>query len=255
MQIIGLDGFPDIAAGDNIASITAKCLRENGLELLPGDVLVFAQKIISKSEGRQIALSSVTPGVEAKVLAQETDKDPRLVELVLSESKSVVRKRPGLLITEHNNGYVLANAGIDASNLSLVEGDPQVLLLPKDSDSSAQQLRAELGELFDAEIAVVINDSWGRPWRMGTVGHAIGSAGLIALSDQVGEKDRYGRELQATVVGVADELAAAASLVMGQGGEGIPVVLVRGLNNRYLAGDGSSRDLLRDPAFDLFRDW
>lgn len=213
-----------------------------------GDVVVLAQKIVSKAEGREVSLASVTPSARAEELAGITLKDPRLVELVLRESTEVVRAVPNILIVRHRLGFVMAQGGIDASN---VDGTDTVLLLPIDPDASAARLRQALMALTGADVGVVINDSWGRAWRIGTVGTAIGVAGLPGLIDMRGKPDLNGRILRVTEIGHADEIAAAASLLMGQADEGRPVVILRGLGR--LAAEGTARDLVRPVRQDLFR--
>ncbi|PLW83145.1 coenzyme F420-0:L-glutamate ligase [Kineobactrum sediminis] len=252
LELIALAGFPQVAPGDDLAALIAGNLAENELTLQAGDVLVLAQKIVSKAEGRYRRLADVEPGPRALELALQADKDPRLVELILSESREVLRVRPGVIIVEHRQGYVHANAGIDRSNIPDTAEDPQVLLLPEDCDASAATLRAALAGLCGGiDVQVIINDSAGRAWRNGTVGMALGTAGLEPLFNQVGEYDLFGNLLQVTEAAVADELAAAASLVMGQAAEGLPVVLVRGARLRR-ANDGS-RSLLRPRTMDMFR--
>ncbi len=251
LQLIPLDDFPLVEPGDNLARLIADALQANGLELLPGDVLVIAQKIVSKAENRYRRLADVQPSARALELAQAADKDPRQVELLLGESTEVLRVRPGVIIVEHNNGYVLANAGIDRSNIEIDADDPRVLLLPEDPDHSARQLRREIGELAGLAPPIVINDSVGRAWRNGTVGIAIGCAGLDPLKNQIGETDMFGNVLEVTEPAVADELAAAASLVMGQADEACPVVLARGFEFR--PGDSGASALVRDKSMDLFR--
>jgi coenzyme F420-0:L-glutamate ligase/coenzyme F420-1:gamma-L-glutamate ligase len=253
MRVIALGGLPLIGAGDDLAAILAEAVTANGEALQDGDVLVIAQKIVSKAEGRYRVLDDITPSARAVSLAEKTGKDPRLVELILSESRRIVRQREGVLIVEHNTGIVMANAGIDASN---VETDPtsgaaRVLLLPADPDASCTALRDTIEHLTGTKIALIINDSVGRAWRNGTIGIAIGAAGIDALLDLNGEADLFGRPLQATQIGVADELAAAASLIMGQAGEGRPAVLIRGF--KHASGDGTATDLIRPAALDLFR--
>ncbi|MEO8445147.1 MAG: coenzyme F420-0:L-glutamate ligase, partial [Gammaproteobacteria bacterium] len=213
------------------------------------DAVAVAQKIVSKAEGRIVALASVEPSAEARDIALRAHKDPRVVELILRESRSVIRVTPGVIITEHNSGVTLANAGIDRSNLA--GSDDAALLLPLDADASAAALRARLQEDFGVTLGVLITDSIGRPWRLGTVGTAIGCAGLLALNDLRGQPDLFGRQLQVSEVAVADSLAAAAVLVMGEAAEGTPVVLVRGAG----AGDSqqTARSALRPPHEDLFR--
>jgi coenzyme F420-0:L-glutamate ligase/coenzyme F420-1:gamma-L-glutamate ligase len=251
VSLIPLTGVPLVEPGDDLGSITAAALRANGLSLAEGDVLVVAQKIVSKAEGRSVALASVSPSARAVALAAEAGKDPRLVEIILSEAKRVVRQRPGLIIVEHRLGFVMANAGIDHSNVAMPEGDERVLLLPQDPDSSAQALRRALTAEFGKRVAVVINDSFGRPWRRGVVGVALGAAGLPALIDRRGHPDLFGRPLLVTDIGFADEIAAAASLVMGQADEGLPIVLVRGLD--WSAPEAPAAALVRPAEHDLFR--
>jgi coenzyme F420-0:L-glutamate ligase/coenzyme F420-1:gamma-L-glutamate ligase len=251
LQLIPLQDFPLVQPGDELDRLLSESLRENQLELESGDVLVLAQKIVSKAEGRYVRLADVEPGPEALALAAQADKDPRQVELILRESAEVVRVRPGVIIVEHRLGYVHANAGIDKSNIPFDANDPQVLLLPADPDASAQQLLESLATDTRVEIAVIINDSAGRAWRNGTVGFALGCAGLEPVSNQIGDPDLFGRELEITEVAVADELAAAASFVMGQAAEGCPVVLVRGA--RWQTSAAGSRALLRERSMDLFR--
>jgi coenzyme F420-0:L-glutamate ligase/coenzyme F420-1:gamma-L-glutamate ligase len=211
---------------------------------------VIAQKIVSKAEGRQVDLRTVTASERARQLAAEVDKDPRLVEWILSESTEVVRHRKGVLVVAHRSGTVLANAGIDASNVG-PDGDDQVLLLPEDCDRSCRDIRAKLRAYTGIDAGVIIIDSLGRAWRNGTVGVALGAAGLPTLLDLRGQPDLFGRTLRTTQVGIADEIAAAASLLMGQADEGTPVALVRGL--QLPEADGSANDLIRARALDLFR--
>ena len=251
LQLFALADFPLVQVGDDLGALIEASLRANGLALEPGDVLVVAQKIVSKSEGRYVRLGDVEPGDEAVDLARRADKDPRQAELILRESRAVLRVRPGVVIVEHRNGYVHANAGIDKSNIPSSENDPQVLLLPEDADASASGLREDLSRRLGVAPQVIINDSCGRAWRNGTVGIAIGSAGLAPLFNQVGERDMFGNTLEVTEAAVADELAAAASLLMGQAAEARPVVLARGAN--IAAAECGSSTLIRDPAMDLFR--
>ena len=239
-------GIGEIAEGDDLATIVLDALAGEGMRLEAGDVVVLAQKIVSKSEGRRVALAGVAPSEEARALAARTEKDPRLMELVLRESQEVMRARPGLVVVRHRLGHVLANAGIDASNVAA----GHVLLLPEDPDRSCAALRAELLRRTGVAAGVVVNDSLGRAWRLGTVGAALGAAGLPALLDLRGTADRFGRELQTSELGLADEIAAAASIVMGQAAEGRPMALVRGLP--YPLGAGRAADLIRPAARDLF---
>lgn len=238
-----------IAPGDDLAAVIQDGLKASDLTLQDGDILVLAQKIVSKSEGRIVDLRSVIPGARAQELAEAGDKDPRVVELILSESKSIVRQRPGVLITEHNRGWIMANAGIDASNVHSGADEENVLLLPVDPDKSCEELRAALG----GQIGVIISDSFGRPWRLGTTGVAIGAAGVPSLWDRRGESDLFGRELLVSQQGIADELAASASLLQGQAAEASPVVLIRGFNLGPTAPDRPASDLLRPIEEDMFR--
>ncbi|MDN3565027.1 coenzyme F420-0:L-glutamate ligase [Paeniroseomonas aquatica] len=242
LELIALPGLPMVAAGDDLAALIEAGLARAGLALVEGDVLVLAQKIVSKAEGRSVALADVQPTPEAEALAARTGKDPRFVQLVLAESQRVVRARPGLLIVQHRLGFVSANAGIDQSNLGQ-EG--HALLLPRDPDGSAAALAARFG------CPVVISDSFGRAWRRGTVGVAIGAAGLPALWDLRGRPDLFGRTLQVSISGFADEIAASASLLQGQGAEAQPVVLVRGL--AWDAPPNPAAELIRPESEDLFR--
>ncbi len=251
LQLIPLDHFPLVEPGDDLARLTTESLQANALQLQEGDVLVFAQKVVSKAENRYRRLSQVNPSARAASLAEQVDKDPRLVELILGESAEVIRVRPGVMIVEHRSGCVLANAGIDRSNIHSDPDDPRVLLLPEDPDRSARTLRMELGRLTGVTPQVVINDSVGRAWRNGTVGIAIGCAGLDPLHNQIGDRDLFGNVLEVTEPAVADELAAAASLVMGQAAEGCPVVLARGFVFRQ--AEAGFSPLLRDKSLDMFR--
>ncbi|MBT4523099.1 MAG: coenzyme F420-0:L-glutamate ligase, partial [Halieaceae bacterium] len=219
--------------------------------LQAGDVVVVAQKVVSKAEDCYVKLASVIPGARARELAAQADKDPRQMELILRESRDILRVRPGVVIVEHRNGYVHANAGIDKSNIPNPADDPQVLLLPQDPDRSAHVLREALAQSNGLAPQVIINDSAGRAWRNGTVGIAIGTAGLAPLYNQVGEQDMFGNLLEVTEAAVADELAAAASLVMGQAAEARPVVLVRGANLKVV--ECGSDSLIRPKEMDMFR--
>jgi coenzyme F420-0:L-glutamate ligase/coenzyme F420-1:gamma-L-glutamate ligase len=251
VTMTGLAGVPLVRSGDHLGAIAVKALRANGLVAEEGDVLVVAQKIVSKAEGRYVDIATVRPSEHAIALAAELDKDPRFVEVVLSESKRVVRHRPGLLIVEHRLGFVMANAGIDHSNVAAEDGTERVLLLPVDPDGSAQALRAYLIGVFGVGLGVIISDSFGRAWRKGTVGVALGAAGLPALVDLRGRPDLFGRELLVTETGFADEIAAAAGLLMGQADEAVPMVLLRGL--AWSAPDVPAAALIRPAEHDLFR--
>lgn len=251
LELIPLLDFPLVEPGDDLASMILSAMRSNALELQSGDVLVIAQKIVSKAEGRYARLADVTVTPAARSLAATAHKDPRQVQLILDESREVLRARPGVIIVEHRNGYVHANAGIDRSNIRSEASDPRLLLLPRDPDASARALRLALAALGAIAPQVIINDSMGRAWRNGTVGQAIGTAGLDPLHNQVGEEDMFGNVLEVTEPAVADELAAGASLVMGQAGEACPVVLARGA--RLRPSEGGSSSLIRDKSMDLFR--
>jgi coenzyme F420-0:L-glutamate ligase / coenzyme F420-1:gamma-L-glutamate ligase len=251
VTLSALSGIKLIEPGDDLGAITVAALRANGLVPEEGDVLVVAQKIVSKAEGRYVDIASVQPSERAISLAAEVDKDPRFVEVVLSEARRVVRYRPGLLIVEHRLGFVMANAGIDHSNITAEDGVERVLLLPADPDGSAHALRQYLSNAFGINIGVIISDSFGRAWRKGTVGVALGAAGLPALVDLRGHPDLFGRELLVTETGFADEIAAAAGLLMGQADEAVPIVLVRGL--AWGAPDVSAAALIRPAEHDLFR--
>lgn len=247
--LTALPGIPTVTAGTDLATVIAAALANAAIAAADGDILVIAQKIVSKSEGRAIRLADVKPSPKAIEIATTAQKDPRLVELILSESTEVLRCRPGIIIVEHRLGYVMANAGIDASNVEANDGD-MVLLLPTNPDASAQALRQALHDRLHADIGIIINDSFGRAWRLGTVGIAIGISGMPGLVDMRGIEDRNGRKLMTTEVAVADELAAAASLLMGQAAEGQPVIHVRGFRGDR---DGSARELIRPRQQDLFR--
>jgi len=251
MILTALDDVPAIRPGDDLARIIIDAMRGTGVSPESGDVLVLAQKIVSKAEGRQVRLSGVIPSARACELAVTAQKDPRVVELILAESVEVLRCVPGVIIVEHRLGFILANAGIDASNVDEPEEDEVVLLLPQDPDASAAGLRERLREMVGCELGIVINDSFGRAWRNGTVGTAIGLSGPPGLWDMRGLPDRGGRILRHTEVGVADELAAAASLLMGQADEGLPAVHVRGLP--YGLRSSSVQELIRPRRHDLFR--
>ncbi len=251
LELFPVPGLPVVRPGDDLAALIGDAMARAGQSLLAGDVIVVAQKIVSKAEGRFVDLAGVTPSAEAVALAQETGKDPRIVEVVLSESARVVRSRPNLIIVEHRRGWVMANAGVDHSNVTPLGEPDRLLLLPLDPDASAEALRASLSARAGADVAVVISDSFGRAWRRGTVGVAIGAAGLPSLVDLRGSPDMFGRTLEVTVVGLADEVAAAAGLVQGQAAEGNPVAIVRGL--RWTAPAAPASELVRPPAEDLFR--
>jgi coenzyme F420-0:L-glutamate ligase / coenzyme F420-1:gamma-L-glutamate ligase len=253
LTLTSLQKIPLIRHGDNLADIIMQALQENRITLEDNDIFVIAQKIVSKAEGRAVNLAQVTPSASASKLAQKTEKDPRLVELILQESREVLRTRHGIIIVEHKLGFVCANAGIDHSNVagSGNEAEEWVLLLPADPDRSAKRIQQEIQTASEKQIGVLIIDSHGRAWRNGTVGVALGVAGLPALQDLRGEQDLFGFTLRITQVGVADELASAASLLMGQAAEGTPVVHVRGFP--YELREGRLQELLRPKEQDLFR--
>lgn len=252
LTLTPLLNFPLIRQDDNLADILVKSLQETKIELHDNDIIVLAQKIVSKSEGRMVNLATVTPSQHAIELAQKADKDPRVMELMLQESNEVLRIRIGTIIVEHKLGFVCANAGIDHSNvMSGGNTEDYVLLLPEDPDQSARNIREKIKQTTGKTIGVMIIDSHGRAWRNGTVGICIGLSGLPAIVDERGWKDLFGYALKITIVGVADELAAAASLVMGQAAEGIPAVHVRGFP--YPLGEGSLKDLIRPREQDMFR--
>jgi coenzyme F420-0:L-glutamate ligase/coenzyme F420-1:gamma-L-glutamate ligase len=249
LTLTALPGIPLIRQGDDLGALIEQAVDRADLTLEDGDVLAVTSKIVAKSEGRLVELSGVVPSAEAKGLALETGKDPRLVEVILGESRQVLRTRPGLIIVEHRLGFVCANAGVDHSN---VDGDGDwVLLLPEDPDASAGALQRRLKQDQGVEVGILVIDSHGRAWRMGTVGVTVGLAGFPALVDMRGEEDLHGEELIVTVVGLADEIAAAASAIMGQAAEGFPVVHVRGLP--YALREGTLTELLRPRDQDLFR--
>ena len=250
LRFYPVPGLPMIRAGDDLAGLIAEALSPAGLELADGDLVCIAQKIVSKAEGRVIPLASVQPGPEAIRLARETDKDPRLVQLILDESTEVMRQRPGVLIVRHRLGFVCAHAGIDQSNIEHGDGEC-ALLLPADPDASAAGLRARLREASGAAVGVLITDSHNRPWRLGTIGTAIGVSGMGVLDDRRGTTDLFGRELKVTLSNRADAVAAAATLLMGETTEKIPLVIARGVAPR--AGDDSARSINRPLEEDLFR--
>lgn len=257
IQLHALEGIPLIKPGDSLDAFILAALTQSRLQLEDGDVLVVAQKIISKAEGRYGYLDEITPSEQALKLAEKTQKDPALVELILQESNEVVRTRPGVIIVAHKQGYVHANAGIDRSNISHKEheSDPErgerVLLLPIDCDASATRLRESLKAKTGIAPHIIINDSAGRAWRQGTCGFALGTAGFDPLVNLVGKPDLFDRPLEMTEVAVADELGAAASFLMGQADEGAPVVLIKGAN--LAPSDQGSKALIRPKERDLFR--
>ena len=249
LVISPLKGIPLVREGDDLAALLEGALARAALSLQAGDVLVVAQKIVSKSEGRVVRLRDVQPTARAVELAERTDKDPRMVQLILDESIEVVRAVPGVLIVRHRLGIIGANAGIDQSNIDH-QGGECALLLPADPDRSAARLRDTLQQHTGKKLGIVISDSMNRPWRLGTMGQAIGSAGILVLDDRRGQQDLFGRELQVTMTNRADSIAAAALLVMGETTERVPAALVRG----FPAEDSrqAARDSIRPPVEDLF---
>ncbi len=246
VEIIPLKHIPFVEEGDDLAELILSALQKENLELQDGDVVVVTEKIVARAEGREVELSSVTPSEEARRFARETGKDPRVVQLILDESKEVLATGENFIIVETKHGFVCANAGIDQSNVR--EGKAK--LLPADPDKSAREIRRRLEQATGSRIGVVICDSFGRSFRLGSVGVAIGCSGIRALWDRRGERDLLGRRLRVTRVAVADCIASAANLVMGEAGEGVPVAIVRGLD---VLGDGSGKDLLRPKERDVFR--
>ncbi len=252
MHLQAIPDLPSVSPGDDLASMIIDLITADGMEVLDGDILVIAQKIVSKSEDRYVDLNSITPSANAVKLAASVDKDPHLVEVILSESSEVMRHAPGVLIVEHRLGYVMANAGVDVSNLEPAATDSErVLLLPQNPDATATRLREEFENKFGRRIGVIISDSVGRAWRNGSIGMALGVAGPPALWDRIGETDLFGRSLRVTQIGFADQIASAAALVMGEGAEGLPVVKVSGLS--WESVDTHGEIVLRDKELDLFR--
>jgi coenzyme F420-0:L-glutamate ligase/coenzyme F420-1:gamma-L-glutamate ligase len=251
LELIAPENFPLVGPGDEIAQLILDSLRDNQIALRKGDVLVLAQKIVSKAEDRFVNLTDIEPSDAARELAIKCDKDARLVQLILNESSEVLRTTPGVIIVRHKLGLVMANAGIDHSNIAGSAGGNRVLLLPENPDASAQRLRQELERETKLELAIVISDSFGRPWRLGTTGVCIGCDGIAALLDKRGDKDMFGQELMVTQIAIGDELATAASLLMGQTDEARPLVIVRGLD--VPREPASARFLQRPRDEDLFR--
>ncbi len=250
VALYALPGIPDVQAGDALVPLILAALHRAALALQDGDVIVVTQKIVSKAEGRAIPLRDVTPSPRARELAATTGKDPRLVEVILRGSRGVIRQRGPVLIMETRHGWICANAGVDRSNVG--QPDAEIALpLPADPDVSARDLRAGLHSATGADVAVIISDTHGRPWREGTVNVALGVAGMLPIADLRGQPDMFGEPLRVTTVARADELAAAAGLIAGQAAEGLPVVLIRGA--AYPRGEGRATDMQRMPEHDLFR--
>lgn len=246
IRLIGVQGIPEVAAGDDLGSLIARAMRDMGFEVFDKDIIIIAQKIVSKAEGRCLRLDSITPSRRAREWAALYDKDARMVEAVLNESRRIVRMERGVIISETHHGFVCANAGVDASNVA----EDMITLLPEDPDGSARAIQSALDQELGARLAVIISDTFGRPWREGIANVAIGIAGIAPLIDYRGQVDSFGRPLKVTVIAVADELASAAELVM-QKSAGVPAVIIRGFD--YEARAASSRELIRPPEQDLFR--
>ena len=247
LEIIAPSGFPMVMPGQPLLPLVTANLRANHLQLNTGDILVVTQKIVSKSENRYVRLNDVEPTPRAREVAALCHKDERMVELVLRESERIVRCTKDVLIVRHRLGFVSANAGIDRSNIE--SGEEQALLLPEDPDRSAAELRQGLADRLGVDVGVLIIDSFGRPWRLGTCGTCIGSAGVVALNDYRGRLDLAGRKLEVTEVAQADELAAAASILMGPSTQALPIVVIRGVD---FSGSGTAADLIRPVALDKF---
>ena len=251
LRVFAVPGVPLVEPGDDLAALLTAALDRSGFALREGDVTVVAQKIVSKAEGRYAYLDEYRPSSRARALAAATGKDPRLVEIILSESKEVVAHAPGLLICEHRSGHVMANAGVDRSNIRHAGARERVLLLPEDADAACEALKRAFEHHFGVRVATLVSDSVGRPWRNGTLGTALGCAGLPALEDLRGRPDLHSRPLEVSLAGLADALAAAAALVMGEGGEALPFAVVRGAHWR--GAPAPARALLRPREQDLFR--
>lgn len=245
MELIGLDNLPLINEGDDLVEIISRGIKGKEITLEDRDIIVVTEKIVSKAEGMLVRLDSVAPSERAKRLAEKTGKDPRIVELILKESREILWDDV-FILAETRHGFVCANAGLDQSNVE----DGFVKLLPQDPDASAKKLREKIEAGCGKHIGVLISDSWGRPFRCGSVGVAIGASGIKALWDLRGERDLFGRKLESTRVALGDSLASAASLITGEAGEQVPVVIIKGLN---FGGEGSAKDLLREKGEDIFR--
>lgn len=246
IQLVAITGLPEVREGDNLAKLIVEAARESRVAFCPGDILVVAQKIVSKAERRVARLSEIQPSERALQLAAGSNRDARLVEVILQESRRIVRDHP-VLIVETHHGFVCANGGVDHSN---VPGDDAVTLLPRDPDASARRLATGIFRLVKKRVGVIISDTFGRPWRLGLTNVAIGAAGVPVLRDLRGSRDRHGKPLQATILAVADELAAAAGLLMGKS-EGVPAVVIRGY--RYKPANERATEVIRPASEDLFR--
>lgn len=246
LEIIGLDGLGEVKRGDNVGKLVWEACSRLGVTLSHGDILVVAHKIVSKAEGRTLRLDQIQPSPRARELSRELDKDPRLLEIILKETRRIIKIGRGTIIVETHHGFICANGGVDLSNV----GPGEVALLPENPDRSAKEIREEIRRLSGIAPAVIVSDSFGRPWRLGTADVAVGVSGLKPLKDDRGKKDRYGYELRASVSAVADEIASAAELAMEKRDE-IPAVIIRGCNVER--EEGSAKELLRSEAEDLFR--
>ena len=251
LELLAIENIPLIEPGDDLVSILIQTIKEEKIKLRRGDILVIAQKVVSKSENRYAYLNDVVPSSEAIRIAKNSDKDPKLVQLILNESVKVIRQGRGVIVVENKLGFIHANAGIDKSNIESDAYNPKVLLLPKDPDNSALKIKEEIFRQTELKVGIIINDSSGRAWRKGIVGIAIGSSGVEVLLNLRGQKDLYGNALEITEVGRVDEIASAASLLMGQANEGLPVILVRGIPETSKVNNVKS--ILRDKSEDLFR--
>lgn len=251
LTLTALTTIPLVQAGDDLAALIADAAAREGVAIGAGDVVIVAQKIVSKAQGVTVDLKEITPSERAWELAEASKKDARYVEAILRESRDVVAAKPNVLITEHLSGAILANAGVDRSNVDPASGAEPILVLPRDPDKVAADLRDALTGRLGVAVGVIINDSWGRPWRLGTIGSALGLAGLAPLHDHRGKRDLFGRALDHSIEAVGDELAAAANLVMGQADEGAPAVIVRGFVRE--GADGRACDLQRPRDEDMFR--
>jgi coenzyme F420-0:L-glutamate ligase/coenzyme F420-1:gamma-L-glutamate ligase len=252
IAVIAVSGLPLVKNGDDLARLIVEALAALGERLQERDVLVVTQKVVSKAEGRLLELAEVAPSERARAIAAETKKDPRLVEVILREANEVVRVGPSVVITEHRLGFVMANSGVDVSNIEQAGmAEERVLCLPVDPDGSARRIREQVRARTNTDVGVVISDSAGRAWRMGVTSIAIGVSGVPALVDLRGQPDLFQRKLRVTEVALADLIASAANLVMGEAAEGTPVALVRGID--YVPVESSAKDLLRPKKEDLFR--
>lgn len=251
IRVIGIENIPLVDEGDDIAALILNALPENSIELENGDILVIAETIISKAEGNKINLESVEPSLKAFEIAEKTGKEPELVEAIIRESNEIIAVGPDFIISETKHGFVCANAGIDESNVEKGIATP----IPENPDKSAEYIREKIEKAVNKEIVVIISDTQGRAFREGAIGTAVGISGMDPLWDRKGEKDLYGRELQTTSIAVADELASTASILMGQANEGIPVVLIKGINyvSKLKNNNATSKDLIRPKKYDIFR--